>query len=255
MLIAISPAKTLDYETPPVTKTHTKPRFLKQSKALIDNLRNYSALDLAELMNLSIKLSELNFDRYHDWKTPFNMKNAKQAALAMKGDVYTGLDAETLDESGFEFAQRHLRILSGLYGVLKPLDLMQPYRLEMGTKLPNEQGKDLYAFWGEQITQSINKDLKAQGDDILVNLASNEYFKSIKPKLVKGRIITPQFKERKNGSYRMIGVFAKKARGLMSRYIIDNQLSDPEDIKGFDVDGYRFNKKLSKDDQWVFTRS
>ncbi|MEW8385091.1 MAG: peroxide stress protein YaaA, partial [Candidatus Thiodiazotropha taylori] len=159
------------------------------------------------------------------------------------------------DEPGFEFAQRHLRILSGLYGVLKPLDLMQPYRLEMGTKLPNQQGKDLYAFWGEQITQSINKDLKAQGDDILINLASNEYFKSIKPKLVKGRIITPQFKERKNGSYRMIGVFAKKARGLMSRYIIDNQLSDPEDIKGFDVDRYRFNKKLSKDDQWVFTRS
>ncbi|MCG7918219.1 MAG: peroxide stress protein YaaA [Candidatus Thiodiazotropha taylori] len=255
MLIAISPAKTLDYETPPVTKTHTKPRFLKQSKELIDNLRNYSALDLAELMNLSIKLSELNFDRYHDWKTHLKMKNAKQAALAMKGDVYTGLDAETLDEPGFEFAQRHLRILSGLYGVLKPLDLMQPYRLEMGTKLPNQQGKDLYAFWGEQITQSINKDLKAQGDDILVNLASNEYFKSIKPKLVKGRIITPQFKERKNGSYRMIGVFAKKARGLMSRYIIDNQLSDPEDIKGFDVDRYRFNKKLSKDDQWVFTRS
>jgi cytoplasmic iron level regulating protein YaaA (DUF328/UPF0246 family) len=255
MLIAISPAKTLDYETPPVTKTHTKPRFLKQSKALIDNLRNYSALDLAELMKLSIKLSELNFDRYQDWKTPFNLKNAKQAALAMKGDVYTGLDAETLDEPGFAFAQQHLRILSGLYGVLKPLDLMQPYRLEMGTKLPNEQGKDLYAFWGEQITKSINKDLKAQGDDILINLASNEYFKSIKPKLIEGRIITPQFKERKNGSYRMIGVFAKKARGLMSRYIIDHQLSDPESIKDFDVDGYRFNSKLSKDDQWVFTRS
>ena len=254
MLIAISPAKTLDYETPPVTKTHTKPRFLKQSKALIDNLRNYSALDLAELMNLSIKLSELNFDRYHDWKTPFNLKNSKQAALAMKGDVYTGLDAETLDKSGFEFAQRHLRILSGLYGVLKPLDLMQPYRLEMGTKLPNEQGKDLYAFWGEQITQSINKDLKAQGDDILVNLASNEYFKSIKPKLVKGRIITPQFKENKNGSYRMIGVFAKKARGLMSRYIIDKKLQDPQAIKRFRVDGYRYNKSLSKGDQWVFTR-
>ncbi|MEJ2620453.1 MAG: peroxide stress protein YaaA [Candidatus Thiodiazotropha sp.] len=254
MLIAISPAKTLDYETPPVTKTHTKPRFLKQSKTLIDKLRNYSALDLAELMKLSIKLAELNFDRYHNWKTPFNLNNAKQAALAMKGDVYTGLDAETLDEAGFEFAQQHLRILSGLYGVLKPLDLMQPYRLEMGTKLPNQQGKDLYAFWGEQITKAINKDLKAQGDDILINLASNEYFKSIKPKLIDGRIITPQFKERKNGSYRMIGVFAKKARGLMSRYIIDHRLSDPESIKDFDVDGYRFNSKLSKDDQWVFSR-
>ncbi|MES9833731.1 MAG: peroxide stress protein YaaA [Candidatus Thiodiazotropha sp. LLP2] len=254
MLIAISPAKTLDYETPPVTRIHTKPKFLKQSRQLIDNLRDYSALDLAELMKLSMKLSELNFDRYHDWKTPFNLKNAKQAALAMKGDVYTGLDAESLDEKGFEFAQTHLRILSGLYGVMKPLDLMQPYRLEMGTKLPNEHGKDLYAFWGETITQAINKDLKTQGDDILINLASNEYFKSIKPKLVRGRIITPQFKEKKNGSYRMIGIFAKKARGMMSRFIIDNRLSDPQNIKDFDVDGYRYNKQHSKDDQWVFTR-
>ncbi|MES9942538.1 MAG: peroxide stress protein YaaA [Candidatus Thiodiazotropha sp. 6PLUC2] len=254
MLIAISPAKTLDYETPPVTKTHTKPKFLKQSRQLIDNLRDYSALDLAELMKLSMKLSELNFDRYHDWSTPFNLKNAKQAALAMKGDVYTGLDAETLDEKGFEFAQSHLRILSGLYGVMKPLDLMQPYRLEMGTKLPNEHGKDLYAFWGESITQAINKDLKAQGDEILINLASNEYFKAIKPKLIKGRIITPQFKEKKNGTYRMIGIFAKKARGMMSRYIIDHRLNDPQSIKDFDVDGYRYNQQHSKDDQWVFTR-
>jgi cytoplasmic iron level regulating protein YaaA (DUF328/UPF0246 family) len=255
MLIAISPAKTLDYETPPVTKIHSKPQFLKQSRQLVHNLRNYSALDLAELMNLSMKLSELNFDRYHAWKTPFTLKNAKQAALAMKGDVYTGLDAESLNEKGFEFAQRHLRILSGLYGVLKPLDLMQPYRLEMGTKLPNEQGKDLYAFWGETITQAINKDLKTQGDDILINLASNEYFKSIKPKLLEGQIITPQFKEKKNGSYRMIGVFAKKARGLMSRYIIDNRITDPQHLKDFDVAGYRYNKQLSKDNQWVFTRA
>ncbi|MCU7842789.1 MAG: peroxide stress protein YaaA [Candidatus Thiodiazotropha sp. (ex Monitilora ramsayi)] len=254
MLIVISPAKTLDYETPPATKSHTKPAMLKQSQQLIDNLRNYSALDLAELMKLSVKLAELNFGRYHDWKTPFNTKNAKQAALAMKGDVYTGLDAESLEEEDFKFAQQHLRILSGLYGVLKPLDLMQPYRLEMGTKLPNEHGKDLYAFWGESITQAVNKALKAQGDDILVNLASNEYYKSIKPKLVNGRIITPQFKEKKNGSYRMIGVFAKRARGLMSRYIIENRLTDPEAIKGFKTDGYRFSKQQSKDDQWVFVR-
>jgi cytoplasmic iron level regulating protein YaaA (DUF328/UPF0246 family) len=254
MLIVISPAKTLDYETPPVSKRHTKPAMLKQSQQLIDNLRNYSALDLAELMKLSMKLAELNFDRYHDWQTPFTTKNAKQAALAMKGDVYTGLDAESLNEEGFQFAQAHLRILSGLYGVLKPLDLMQPYRLEMGTKLPNEQGKDLYAFWGESITQAINKALKAQGDDVLINLASNEYYKSIKPKLIKGRIITPQFKEKKNGSYRMIGVFAKRARGLMSRYIIENQLTDPEEIKKFKTDGYRFSKQQSKDDQWVFVR-
>jgi cytoplasmic iron level regulating protein YaaA (DUF328/UPF0246 family) len=254
MLIVISPAKTLDYETPPVTKRHTKPAMLKQSQQLIDNLRNYSALDLAELMKLSMKLAELNFDRYHDWQTPFTTKNAKQAALAMKGDVYTGLDAETLGDEDFQFAQAHLRILSGLYGVLKPLDLMQPYRLEMGTKLPNEAGKDLYAFWGESITQAINKALKAQGDEILINLASNEYYKSIKPNLIKGRIITPQFKEKKNGSYRMIGVFAKRARGLMSRYIIENQLTDPEEIKKFKTDGYRFSKQQSKDDQWVFVR-
>ncbi|MET0049754.1 MAG: peroxide stress protein YaaA [Candidatus Thiodiazotropha sp.] len=254
MLIVISPAKTLDYETPPITRSHSKPRFLKDSQQLVSNLRNYSALDLAELMKLSMKLAELNFERYHDWKTPFSMKNAKQAVLAMKGDVYTGLDAETLSEESLDFAQAHLRILSGLYGVLKPLDLVQPYRLEMGTKLPNEAGKDLYAFWGETITQTINKDLKAQGDDVLINLASNEYYKSIKPKLIKGRIITPQFKERKNGGYQMIGVFAKRARGLMSRYIIDKRLQEPEALKRFKVEGYAYNKPLSKGDQWVFTR-
>ncbi|MBT2968630.1 MAG: hypothetical protein B6D72_07060 [gamma proteobacterium symbiont of Ctena orbiculata] len=254
MLLTISPAKTLDYETPPVTSSHTKPAFLKQSRQLVNILRSYSAMDLAELMKLSMKLSELNFDRYHSWKTPFTLNNAKQAALAMKGDVYSGLDAETLNKKGFEFAQQHLRILSGLYGVLRPLDLMQPYRLEMGTKLPNDKGKDLYAFWGEQITRAINRDLKAQGDDVLINLASNEYFKSIKPRLIEGRIITPQFKERKNGSYRMIGVFAKRARGLMSRFIIDNRLRHPEEIQQFNSDGYRYNKRLSRENQWVFTR-
>jgi uncharacterized protein len=254
MLIVISPAKTLDYETPPVTKSHTKPAMLKQSQALIDILRNYSALDLAELMKLSMKLAELNFERYHEWKPPFNTKNAKQAVLAMKGDVYTGLDAESLTEADFEFAQQHLRILSGLYGVLRPLDLMQPYRLEMGTKLPNPQGSDLYSFWGEAITHAVNKALKAQGDDILINLASNEYFKSIKPKLIEGRLITPQFKEKKDGTYRMIGVYAKRARGLMSRYIIENRLQDADEIKGFKTDGYRFSKQQSKDDQWVFIR-
>jgi uncharacterized protein len=254
MLIVISPAKTLDYETPPVIKTHSKPAMLKQSRQLIDNLRNYSALDLAELMKLSMKLAELNFERYHDWRPPFTPRNAKQAALAMKGEVYTGLDAETLSEADFDYAQRHLRILSGLYGVLKPLDLIQPYRLEMGTKLSNARGKDLYAFWGEEITRAINHALKDQGDDILINLASNEYYKSIKPKLIEGRIITPQFKEKKDGSYRMIGVFAKRARGLMSRYIIENRLQDPADIKAFRQAGYRFSRQQSKDDQWVFIR-
>ena len=254
MLIVISPAKTLDYETAPVTRTHTQPALLKQSQRLINLLRNYSALDLAELMHLSMKLAELNFERYHAWKTPFNLRNAKQAALAMKGDVYTGLDAESLSEEDLAFAQAHLRILSGLYGVLLPLDLMQAYRLEMGTKLPNEQGKDLYAFWGDTITQTLNKALAAQGDDILINLASNEYFKSVKPKLLKGRIITPQFKEYKNGAYKMIGIFAKKARGLMSRYIIQHRLDDPQRLKAFDVEGYAYHEELSKEHEWVFAR-
>lgn len=254
MLIVISPAKTLDYETPPVIETHTKPDMLKQSRQLIGNLRNYSALDLAELMKLSMKLAELNFERYRTWKTPFTTGNAKQAALAMKGDVYTGLDAETLGAEDFAYAQQHLRILSGLYGVLRPLDLMQPYRLEMGTRLPNERGKDLYAFWGDSITRAINQALEAQGDDILINLASDEYFKSIRPKLIEGRIITPQFKEKKDGGYRMIGVFAKRARGLMSRYIIENRLHEPDEIKRFRKAGYRFSKQHSKGDQWVFIR-
>lgn len=254
MLIVISPAKTLDYATPPVTPTHTKPDLLNRSQTLINILRNYSALDLAELMHLSMKLAELNFERYHAWKTPFSLKNAKQAALAMQGDVYTGLDAQSLSEEDLAFAQQHLRILSGLYGVLRPLDLMQAYRLEMGTKLPNEQGKDLYAYWGDTITQTLNKALAKQGDDLLINLASNEYFKSVRPKQLKGRIITPQFKEYKNGAYKMIGIFAKKARGLMSRYIIEHRLSEPEQLKGFEVEGYAYNGALSQGDQWVFTR-
>ena len=205
-------------------------------------------------MKLSMKLAELNFERYYDWSPPFTPENAKQAVLAMKGDVYTGLDAESFSEEDFAFAQGHLRILSGLYGVMRPLDLMQPYRLEMGTRLPNEQGRDLYAFWGITITEAVNRDLEAQGDDVLINLASNEYFKSIKPRLVNGRIITPQFKEAKSGGYRMIGVYAKRARGLMSRFIIENRLSDPESIKGFAMDGYRYNGALSQGEKWVFTR-
>ncbi len=254
MLIVISPAKTLDYDTPPVTRRYGKPRFLDRSQQLIDYLRTYSALDLAELMKLSMKLAELNFERYCDWKSPFTPENAKQAVLAMKGDVYTGLDAESFSKGDFTFAQEHLRILSGLYGVLRPLDLMQPYRLEMGTRLANEHGRDLYAFWGTSITEAVNRDLEEQRDDVLINLASNEYFKSIKTRLVNGRIITPQFKEARNGTYRMIGVYAKRARGLMSRFVIENRLSDPDAIKDFAVDGYRYNDAVSQGEKWVFTR-
>ncbi len=201
-----------------------------------------------------MNLAELNFERYRGWHRPFTPDNAKQAILTMKGDVYTGLDAESFNAKDFSFAQKHLRILSGLYRILRPLDLMQPYRLEMGTRLENEAGRDLYAFWGEVITEALNKALKAQGDDLLINLASNEYFKAIKPKRLNGRIITPAFKEFKNGSYRMIGVFAKKARGLMSRYIIQSRLNEPKAIKAFDADGYAFNPGLSTQTDWVFTR-
>lgn len=254
MLICISPAKTLDYATPPVTDRYTKPGFLDQSAELIAELRNYSSLDIAELMKLSVKLSDLNFDRYEAWREEVDTSTGKQAVLAMKGDVYTGLDAETLSQEDLDYAQDHLRILSGLYGLLRPLDLMRPYRLEMGTKLKNEKGKDLYAFWGSTITEALNKAMAEQGDDVLINLASNEYFKSVKPKQVAGRVITPQFKENKNGNYKILGVYAKRARGLMSRFIIQNRLETPDHIKDFTEDGYVFNPDLTQGDQWVFTR-
>jgi len=254
MLIVISPAKTLDYETPPKTKVFTIPDYLDHSQRLINRLRNFSSLDISDLMNVSAKIANLNFDRYESWKKPFTQKNAKQAILAFKGDVYTGLGAETFKADDFKFAQNHLRVLSGLYGLLRPLDLMQPYRLEMGTKLKTDEGKNLYEFWGADITDGINKQLKKIKSDILINLASNEYFKSVKPKELNAEIITPAFKEFKNGDYKMIGIYAKKARGLLSRYIIQNKLNDPEDIKSFSEEGYKFNKKLSKDNNWVFTR-
>jgi len=254
MLIVISPAKKLDYDTPSKTKKFTMPEYLDESAKLIKTLRNYSAMDLAELMNLSMNLAELNFDRYYQWKKNYGENEAKQCLLAFKGDVYAGMDAENFKAKDLDYAQSHLRILSGLYGLLRPLDLMMPYRLEMGTRLENERGKNLYEFWGEMITDGINKQLKSQKDDILINLASNEYFKSVKAKKIEGRIITPQFKENKNGSYKMIGIYAKKARGLMTRFILLNRLKDPQDIKSFDYEGYQFNESLSKDNQWVFTR-
>ena len=254
MLIVISPAKTLDYETTPKTKIFTTPDYLDYSQQLISRLRNFSSLDISDLMKVSAKIADLNFDRYESWKKPFTEKNAKQAILAFKGDVYTGLDAGSFNAADFKFAQNHLRVLSGLYGLLRPLDLMQPYRLEMGTKLKTDKGKNLYEFWGADITEGLNKQLKKVKSDILINLASNEYFKSVKPKELNAEIITPAFKEFKNGDYKMIGIYAKKARGLLSRYIIQNKISDPEDIKAFTEEGYRFNKKLSKGNSWVFTR-
>lgn len=254
MLIVISPAKTLDYETTPKTKVFTTPDYLPQSQQLINRLRNFSSLDISDLMKVSAKIANLNFDRYESWKKPFTVKNAKQSILAFKGDVYTGLDAESFKSDDFKFAQNHLRVLSGLYGLLRPLDLMQPYRLEMGTKLKTDSGKNLYEFWGSDITEGLNKQLKKIKSNYLINLASNEYFKSVKPKELNAEIITPAFKEFKNGEYKMIGIYAKKARGLLSRYIIQNKLSDPQEIKSFSEDGYRFNKTLSKGNDLVFTR-
>jgi cytoplasmic iron level regulating protein YaaA (DUF328/UPF0246 family) len=254
MLFVISPAKNLDFETPAVTAAASQPRYLAQSKELIAQLQQFSIQDVASLMKLSDKLAALNLGRFQSWSTPFTADNAKQAILAFNGDVYTGLDAATLDQAGFDFAQKHLRILSGLYGVLKPLDYMQPYRLEMGTKLANAKGKDLYAFWGDQLKTSLAEEPELLSDSVLVNLASNEYFKAIKAKQLNVRIITPVFKEAKNGQYKMISFYAKKARGLMSRYIIDHKITEPEAIKGFDCEGYSFNQAHSTQDEWVFLR-
>ncbi len=254
MLIVVSPAKTLDYDSSLPTEDFTQPDLLDQSQLLINRLRDFSALDLSELQHVSSKIAELNFERNHQWQAPFSPGDARQAMFAFKGDVYTGLDAYSMSDKSLKFAQDHLRILSGLYGLLRPLDLMRPYRLEMGTKLSTSQGKNLYEFWDMQITDAINQQLAAIKSDTLINLASNEYFKAVKAKDIKGRIITPLFKEYKNGEYKMIGIFAKKARGLMSRYIIDNELTRAEDIQPFDVEGYQFKPALSDDKNWVFTR-
>ncbi len=254
MLIVISPAKTLDFETPATTKKHTTPDFLEHSQVLLEQLRTLSPADIADLMGVSDKIAVLNYDRFQRWQAPFDTGNAKQAVLAFKGDVYTGLDAADFTTLEFNFAQKHLRILSGLYGMLRPLDLMQAYRLEMGTRLVNQRGNNLYGFWGETITQAVNKQLKKINSGVLVNLASNEYFKVLQTKAINAEIITPVFKDLKAGKYKIISFYAKKARGLMSAYIIKHQLEDVEDIKQFDTGGYRYNSAMSTASEWVFTR-
>ncbi|MNZ46412.1 hypothetical protein D3C78_640930 [compost metagenome] len=254
MLLVISPAKTLDYETPPVTPRHTQPQYLDHAQELIQQLRELSPAQIAELMHLSDKLAGLNAARYGSWHPDFTPANAKQALLAFKGDVYTGLNAEDFNEADFDFAQQHLRMLSGLYGLLRPLDLMQPYRLEMGTKLANARGKDLYAFWGERISTWLNEALAAQGDDILLNLASNEYFSSVKRKALNARVIDTEFKDLKNGQYKIISFYAKKARGLMARYVIKERLQGPEGLKDFNYQGYRYSVEHSRPDSLVFLR-
>ncbi|WP_312227942.1 peroxide stress protein YaaA [Pseudescherichia sp.] len=254
MLILISPAKTLDYQSPLATQRYTQPVLLDHSQQLIDVARQLSAPQIKTLMGISDKLADLNATRFHDWQPDFTPDNARQAILAFKGDVYAGMQAETFSDDDFTFAQQHLRMLSGLYGVLRPLDLMQPYRLEMGIRLQNPKGSDLYQFWGDTITQTLNEALAAQGDNIIVNLASDEYFRAVKPKQLDGEIVKPVFLDEKNGTFKVISFYAKKARGLMSRYIIENRLTTPEQLKAFDVDGYVFDEETSKKNELVFKR-
>lgn len=250
MLIVISPAKKLDYVSSIEAPLLTQPALLDHAEELSQGLKKLGPQDVSSLMGLSDKLGALNYERFQEWQTPFNADNARPAVLAFKGDVYQGLDADSLSPEDLAWAQEHLRILSGLYGVLRPLDLMQAYRLEMGTKLANPRGADLYQFWGDIITAELNK----IGTDVLVNLASNEYFKSVRQKDVAARIVTPVFMDKKDDKYKIISFYAKKARGLMSRYIIQNRVTDVEKLKGFDSDGYQYNAALSEQDQLVFVR-
>ncbi len=254
MLMVISPAKTLDYDTPPITERFTQPQYLDHSQQLIELLRRYSPAQISELMHLSYKLAALNVARYGSWTPAFTPSNAKQALLAFKGDVYTGLNADDFTEDDLLFAQKHLRMLSGLYGLLRPLDLMQPYRLEMGTKLTNPRGKDLYAFWGERISDWLTEALADQGDDVLLNLASNEYFSAVKRNALNARIINVDFKDMKNGQYKIISFYAKKARGLMARWIIKERISTPDQLSAFDYEGYRYSANDSSADHLVFLR-
>ena len=254
MIIVISPAKNLDYETATPTQQYTQPELLTDSTELADVCKKLTPLDLSNLMHISDKLAGLNAARFADWTNSFTLENAKQALFAFNGDVYTGLDAYTLKAKDIDYAQQHLRILSGLYGLLKPLDLMMPYRLEMGTKLANPRGANLYQFWGSIITNKLNESAEAIDADILVNLASNEYFKSVKAKEFNGKIIAPDFKDWKNGQYKTISFFAKKARGMMARYIIENKIETVEGLLEFELAGYQYNPDLSTDIKPVFTR-
>jgi cytoplasmic iron level regulating protein YaaA (DUF328/UPF0246 family) len=256
MIIVLSPAKSLDYETPPHVKKHTIPDFVDDAAELIGGLRRLSPQQISTLMDISDPLAQLNFQRYAEWSTKFDTRNAKQAVLAFNGDVYEGLDAKTLSSADLDFAQKHVRVLSGLYGLLRPLDLLQPYRLEMKTRFANARGKDLYAFWGERITQALNAQLKknAGAARVLVNCASGEYFKSVKPRLLDAPVITPVFEDWKGGRYKIISFHAKRARGLMARFAVENRLDAPEQLKGFDAEGYAFDAEASNDSTYVFRR-
>jgi hypothetical protein len=255
MLIIVSPAKTMDFERQALCDLATKPEHVARAKELVAQLRQHSPQQLRKLMSISDKLATEVHQYFADWKAKYNSKGAKQALLAFRGDVYLGIDAESFSANEFDYAQDHLRILSGLYGALRPADLIQPYRLEMGTRLPGEHGKDLYAFWGDRISTSIKKALAGQGDDLLVNLASNEYFKAVRAKTMGCQVITPVFKDRNPaGEYKVMSFFAKKARGKMASYLIREQISDVGGITKFRAKGYKYHRSMSQPGQPVFTR-
>jgi cytoplasmic iron level regulating protein YaaA (DUF328/UPF0246 family) len=252
MLIVLSPAKSLDLESPPTTKQRTTPQFIDRAAELISVLKDYSPAQVGALMSISDPLAVLNVTRYAGWHPDHD--DARQAVMSFDGDVYTGLDARSLKPKALDYVQDHVRILSGLYGVLRPLDQMHPYRLEMGTRLANPHGKDLYAFWGETVTAALNEAAAANGATALVNLASEEYFRSVKPRLLDVPVITPVFQDWKNGQYKIISFFAKRARGMMARYAAQKGITDPAKLKKFDVDGYAYDKAASTEREWVFRR-
>ena len=254
MLALISPAKNLDYVSPLVTSRNSTPEFLDDAEELIKRLKPLSTKKIGNLLNLSDRLSTLNSERYQAWQRPFTPENARPAILAFNGDVYAGLDAKSLNDDDFSYAQKNLRILSGLYGLLKPLDLMQAYRLEMGTIFAHPRGKNLYAFWGNKITEKINEVLSEQDSRIIVNLASAEYFKSVHTKLIQAKIVTPQFRDEKNGQYKVISFYAKKARGTMAAYLIKNRIRSMADLSGFRTAGYYYSDRDSSDTKPVFLR-
>lgn len=254
MLFLLSPAKSLDYDTPLGDLPHTQPLFTKQSAELIQLLREYSPQQIAELMDLSDQLAALNVARYQAWSPKFTAKNSRQAVLAFNGDVYDGLDARTLKPEDLAWAQEHVCILSGLYGVLRPLDWMQPYRLEMGTALQNPKGQNLYKFWGTQIADYLNERLQADKTPVVVNLASQEYFKAVNTKTLKARVIECMFEDWKGGQYKVISFFAKRARGLMARYAIGKRLTTPRQLEKFNLDGYAYDAAASQADRLVFRR-
>jgi len=254
MLFVLSPAKSLDYETPLRGQPHTDPLFVKQSQQLIKVLRAYTPPQISQLMDLSDTLAGLNVARYQAWRPTSTPKNARQAVLAFDGDVYDGLNARALDDAALDWAQAHLCVLSGLYGVLRPLDLMQPYRLEMGTRLTTDRGKDLYAFWGDAITDYLNNRLADQADPVLVNLASQEYFKVVQLKRLRARVVECVFEDYKGGVYKIISFNAKRARGAMTRFAIAQRATRPEHLQKFDTDGYHFEAGISAPERLVFRR-